>query len=377
MNGTMKTLHHTLFSLLVALLVAFGAAQGNEATEPADVDVPTLLSEANFYLQRGECSLAQYVYQEVLREDGANEEALVGRGRALACQGGLPLAIESYQQALSLNSENVEALIYLGNAYQQQYQNDPASYGSRLADALDAIQRAENINRNDARVQNSKGLILYQLNNLEEAQNALEFAVRLAGNEDSNMSGSEKSTIQVNLGRVYRGLGEYDLARSAFRRGVIFNPASSTAHSHLGQVEVLLENCEAAEYELAQAVSLNPNSLSTRAQLGIGLFECGEEEASIVEFERAVEMEGSIFVPQVYTYLARAYLSVGRVDDAIRRAEHGALLPPESAEAFYWLGRAYQQRGGDGDATSAREAYERALEIDSSYIDAREALNQL
>lgn len=376
MNGTMKNAKRKLFSLFLALFVAMGAAQDGE-TAPQEVDVPTLLGEAAFYLQRGECSLAQYVYQEVLREEAQNEEALVGRGRALACQNGLPLAIESYQQALSINSQNIDALIYLANAYQQQYQNDPASYGSRLADALDAIQRAENINRNDARVQNSKGLILYQLSNFEEAQNALEFAVRLASADDSKMTNAEKSTIQVNLGRVYRGLGEYDLARGAFRRGVIYNPASSTAHSHLGQVEVLLGDCEAAEYELAQAVSLNPNSLSTRAQFGIGLFECGDEEASIAEFERAVEMEGSIFVPQVYTYLARAYLSSGRVDDAIRRAEHGALLPPESAEAFYWLGRAYQQRGGEGDTSNAREAYQRALEIDSSYIDAREALNQL
>lgn len=376
MNVTMKNAKRIFFSLLLALLVAMSAAQDGE-TAPQEVDVPTLLGEAAFYLQRGECSLAQYVYQEVLREDAQNEEALVGRGRALACQNGLPLAIESYQQALSLNSQNIDALIYLANAYQQQYQNDPASYGSRLADALDAIQRAENINRNDARVQNSKGLILYQLSNFEEAQNALEFAVRLASADNSEMTAAEKSTIQVNLGRVYRGLEEYDLARGAFRRGVIYNPASSTAHSHLGQVEVLLGDCEAAEYELAQAVSLNPNSLSTRAQFGIGLFECGDEEASIAEFERAVEMEGSIFVPQVYTYLARAYLSIGKVDDAIRRAEHGALLPPESADAFYWLGRAYQQRGAEGDSGNAREAYQRALEIDSSYIDAREALDQL
>lgn len=376
MIGNMTITKRLLLSLIVALFAATGFAQEEETTAPV-ADVPTLLSEASFYLERGECSLTQYVYQEVLREDPQNEEALVGRGRALACQGGLPLAIESYQQALSINSQNLDALIYLANAYQQQYQGDPASYGSRLADGLDAIQRAEDISRNDARVQNSKGLILFQLNNLSEAQSALEFAVRLAAEDQATLSANEKSTIQVNLGRVYRGLGEYELARGAFRRGVIYNPASSTAHSHLGQVEVLLGSCEAAEYELAQAVSLNPNSLSTRAQFGIGLFECGNEEASIAEFERAVEMDGAIFVPQVYTYLARAYLAVGRVDDAIRRAEHGALLPPESADAFYWLGRSYQQRGDSSDSGSAREAYQRALEIDSSHFDARDALNQL
>jgi hypothetical protein len=81
-----------------------------------------------------------------------------------------------------------------------------------------------------------------------------------------------------------------------------------------------------------------------------------------------------VFTPPLYTYLARAYLAEGRVDDAVERAQQGALLPPEQAEAHFVLGQAYEARGAAGDRAAARDAYRTALELDPSY---REALNAL
>lgn len=368
-------LRHVLAALLVLGTFTVALAQGSEEAEPEDA--ASLIEDGHFYLQSGGCALAQFYFQDALRVEPNNVAAHVGKGRALACQGAYPAAIEAYQAALAIDANHLDALIHLSIAYQNQYQNDPAAYQGRLADALDVIQRAERAGGDDARVQNTKGIILFQLGDLSQARTTLELAVSLANQDGSGLSNPEKSTVQVNLGRTYRDLDELELALQAFRRAVVLDPASATAHNNLGNVAYRLGDCETAEYELSQAVSLDPNSLSAASQLGITLFECGEVANSVPRLETATKMPGAVFLPPLFTYLARAYMEVGRVDDAVFVAQQGALLSePESADAYYWLGRAYSQRGGASDSQSATQAYQRALELDSSYAPAREALGQ-
>lgn len=364
---------HVLTVLLLFSAGSLGLAQEEEA-RPADV--PTLIEDGYFYLQNGDCAVAQFFFQEALRAESGNVDAFVGKGRALACQGAYVAAAEAFQSALAIDANALDALIHLAIAYQNQYQSDPAAYAGRLADALDIIQRAERVKADDARVQNTKGIILYQLGDLTAARTTLERAAALAAGNDSSLSNFEKSTVQVNLGRAYRDLEELELAQQAFRRAVVLDPASATAHNNLGNVAFRLGDCATAEYELSQAVNLDPTSLSAASQLGISLFECGDVASSVPRLEAATKLPGAAFVPPLFTYLARAYLAVGRVDDAIFAAQQGALLPPESADAYYWLGNAYSQRGSQNDGQNARRAYERALELDSGYTPAREALGQ-
>lgn len=360
---------------LLALLCLGGAAFAQRGEDGPDV--ATLISNGQFYLSRGDCSLAQFYFQEARRVDERNADARVGLGRALACQGAFPEAIESFQEALSIQSNHLDALVNLANTYQRQYQADPDAYSGRLADALDTIRRAEAIAANDPRVQNLKGLVLYQLGDLQQAREALEQAVTLAATSQT-LENRDRSIVQVNLGRVYRDLGELELAQQTFRRAVVLDPTSAQAHNHLGFTSYRLGDCETAEYELSQAVNLDPNSLDAAANLGIVLFECGNVQASLPRLERAVQMDGAVFLPPLFTYLARAYLETGQVDEAIRRAQHGALLSvPPSAEAYYWLGQSYQRRGQSGDAQLARDAYQRAVEIDPNFTAAQEALRSL
>src|SRR5690606_15160089 len=195
-------------SAALLVLVASTAAAQDGATTP---DVATLLSDGQFYLERGDCSLAQFYYQEALRLDPNNADAFVGKGRALACQGAFPAAIEAFQAGLAISPNHVLGLVRLANTYQYQYHSDPSAYSGRLADALDTIQRAEALDANSASVQNAKGIILYLLGDLNQARTTLERASTLAV-PDQDLQDAERSTLQVNLGRVYRDLAELELA---------------------------------------------------------------------------------------------------------------------------------------------------------------------
>jgi len=369
---------NTLLALLGAAVMLMGLATAfaQDGAEESAPDAATLIGDGEFYLDRGDCSLAQFYFQEALRLDEANADAQVGKGRALSCQGSYPASIEAFQAALALDAGNVDALVHLANAYQYQYQSDTAAYSGRLADALDTIQRAEGLAPDRASVQNTKGIVLYQLGDLTQARSTLERAADLS-NSDQQLDNAEKSTLQVNLGRVYRDSQELELALQAFRRAVVLDPTSATAHNNLGDMAYRLDDCSTAEYELSQAVNLDPTNLSAAANLGIVLFECGEVQASLPRLQHAVQMDGAVFLPPLFTYLARAHLAAGQVDEAIRRAQHGALLsePSPTADAYYWLGQAYQRRGSEDDRQRAADAYRKALEIDPSYAAAQEALN--
>ena len=362
--------------VLTMLLAASGSLLATAAAQGATpADTSELVRYGNLYYGQGDCALSQYFFQEALKRDENNAEALVGKGRALACQNAFTAAVDALRSAIEVDASYVPAYVHLALAYQEQYMFDPASYGGRLSEALEVLQRAESLAPADPTVQNTKGIVLYQAGNLEQARATLERATQLAAT--AGLTERERSTIQVNLGRAYRDLGQLELAQQAFRRAVVLDPSSATAHNNLGNVMFRLDDCSGAEFELSQAVSLAPGSLSAVSSLAIALFECGQIEESIPRFEQALALDGAVFAPPLFTYLARAYVEQGRLDEAVRRAQQGALLPPESAEAHYYLGKVYDARRAQGDAEAARRAFERALELDPNYGPAREALAAL
>ena len=263
--------------LALMLVVLLGSLSGALAQE-RDTDVPALLENGNYYLSQGNCPLAQYFYQEALKLETENDLALVGKGRALACQGALADAVSSFEDAIDSNAENVSAYVQVALTYERQHRSDPENYPNRLGEALDVLAQAERIAPDSPQVLNTKGIILYSLGNLEDARTTLERASTLAGAGNSVLSRSEQSRVQVNLGRVYRDLDQLEQARNAFRRAVVFDPTSTSAHNNLGNIHFRLGNCADAEYELAQASTLSPNSLSAVVATGhrhVRVRQCG------------------------------------------------------------------------------------------------------
>lgn len=354
-------------SLLVLSLASLSLAQERTAAD--------YIQDGEIYLSRNNCPFAQSVFQEALKQEPENLEALLGKGKALTCQGALATGIEDFQKALSLDSRNVPAHVQLALAYREQYISDPAAFPGRLEDALGILQTAEGLDPNSAEVLNSKGVVLFSLNDLTGARSALERAVALA--DSAELPARSRSLMHINLGKTYRDLDELQLSLQSFRRAVMLSPASASAHNNVGNIYYKLGNCDQAIYELSQATNLNSTSLDALSNLGIATFECGDISNSVVHFERALEIPGALNVPPLYTYLSRAYVQQGRYEEAVQRAQQGALLPPVRAEAFFYLGQAYEARNGGGDIQRAKEAYQSAIELDPSYQLASEALARL
>lgn len=350
------------------LLLPLGSAQ--ELTERSTDE---LLRYGEVLYTQGNCLSSRFLYQQVLEREADNLDALLGKGRALICEGAFDEGIETFQEVLEAAPRRADVYVQLANAYVEQYRSAPQTYGERLGEALAMLEQAEEAGFQGAELLNLRGMILYRQGDLSAARDALLQATELDGSV---------ADYHENLGLTYIGLGDYEAAVQTLRRAVTLNPDSAAARNQLGTSYLLLGRCDDALFELEQAVSLAPNQLETNFNMGRALFDCGQIRAARPFFERAVELDVTA-LPPVYTYLARIDLEEGDYDSAVTQATKGALFLQSNAaaaEAYYWLGQAYEARGevaedGVADADKAREAYERALQLDSSFTPAREALN--
>ncbi len=336
------------------------------------------IKNGNLYMQQGDCSFAQYSFQEALGLEANNLEAKIGKGRSLSCQGALALAIEEFQAVMSLDPNHIAAHVLLAEAYQKQWRTDSTRYPEGLMQSLALLEKAAGMDANNPTVWNAKGVALFFQQDLEGARVSLEKATSLADSSDL-INDRDRAEIHENLGATYRSLGQLEQALQSFRRAVTYNPLSASAHGNVGNTyfQLGLNNCDSAIYELTQANKLNPQLLDASANLAISLFECGNIDASIPQFEAALDMPGSLNLPPLYTYLSRAYVQKGNFDEAVKRAQQGALLPPVSADALFYLGQAYAARNGSGDIQRAKDAYNSTLETNPGYTAAQDALAKL
>lgn len=356
------------FSLLCLLAPIFSVAAAQEIAERS---TPELLRYGKALYEQGECFSSRYLFQQVLEREPENRVALAGKGQALVCEGSFDEGIGALEQVTQLAPQQAEPFVQLASAYLEQYQHDPERYEARLQDALTALSRAETAGADSAAVYNLRGVIHYRRGDLNAAREAL---------VQATTKQADVADYHRNLGRVYLDLGNAEAATEVLRRAVLLEPDSALGHNQLGSAYFVLGRCEDAVFELEQAVTLAPDEAALNFSLGRALFDCGSLSEAGRYLEKVVALEPTAFAP-AYTYLARIDLEARDFGGAITQATKGALLPPANAEAYYWLGRAYQARGGtasDGlpDSAKARDAFERALELDASYRPAQAALEE-
>lgn len=90
-----------------------------------------------------------------------------------------------------------------------------------------------------------------------------------------------------------------------------------------------------------------------------------------------VRIQNSPKDAEAYHLLARAYFHLQKWDQSIAFSERAVALAPNNAQYYLWLGRAYGEKAEDSNFITAagltkkvRAAFEKAVELDSSNVDA-------
>jgi tetratricopeptide (TPR) repeat protein len=132
------------------------------------------------------------------------------------------------------------------------------------------------------------------------------------------------------------------------------------------------QNTSAARADFMQARDLMPNATSSHVNLaGVALAERKADEAA-QHYERALSLDAASF--DALSGLTNLYATQGRFDQAHARVDQAIAARPNTASLYFLKSVIY---GKQQDAGQAEVALRRALELDSGFVPALNALGSL
>jgi tetratricopeptide (TPR) repeat protein len=248
-------------------------------------------------------------------------------------------AVEGFEKALSIEPNNVDALIGMG--YVDRAQGDVAKSESGFRKAIAAAPGS-------ARAQYGLGELLMGVDRMSDAQAAFREAIRIApGMADPH----------YQLGIL---LGDSDAGIAELRKAVEIRPAWGEALEALGQVVARKGNHEEAITILDRAVKANPNLAGAFQQLGLShaaLKQWPQAEASL---RTAIKLVPSL--SQAVTTLGDVLAEEGLHDDALATYEQARDLSPSDALVPLHMGKLFRTLARN---TLATAQFNKALQLDA------------
>lgn len=184
----------------------------------------------------------------------------------------------------------------------------------------------------------------------------------------------DDAILQNDLGLAYMAKDKYDLAIRHFERAVQIKPDYSLAKNNLGSAYLTLEEWNKAIPVLEEVTKdmLYATPHFPLANLGWAYYNLGNYAKAEEYFERALELVPTFIVAQVN--LGRTYLATGRVREALTMFEEAAQSDPKNPSLLLEMGRAYRLLG---DYRNAELALKGAIEYSDDSALALEASHEL
>ncbi|MFH1823808.1 MAG: tetratricopeptide repeat protein [Candidatus Firestonebacteria bacterium] len=259
-----------------------------------------------------------------------------------------------------------------------------------LDEAIKYCNKAVEINPKFADAFNNLGIIYYKKGLFDSAIKYYLKAIEI----------SPIDTYFYNLGQLYRQANLPDDAVQVYERALAINPYISKAHYILGNAYLDKNELDKAIESYEKGLLIEPNSYEIYTNLGVVYDKKGSYDESIISFNKALSINPS--VPETHYGLATVYFrqkdyknsikeyevalklnpkfieawnslgvvmsSTGNLDGVINCYKNITLLKPLDVEAWNNLGIAY---GTKGDFKTAIKSWEKALEINPNYTNAR------
>lgn len=177
--------------------------------------------------------------------------------------------------------------------------------------------------------------------------------------------------LQDDLGLTYYYLGKQDQAIFHFKKALEIKEDYTPARNNLGNAYTEKKEWDKAieQYKMVTSNLLYATPQFPLSNLGVVYYEIQEYELSKQYFLKALDIEPD-FVRALYG-LARTYIAMDRVPDAIIRLEKAIELSPESAIIYFELAGAYALNQDYGKALTA---YYKVVELDPNSTLADRAL---
>jgi tetratricopeptide (TPR) repeat protein len=168
----------------------------------------------------------------------------------------------------------------------------------------------------------------------------------------------------VDVGFVHTLMGDYKKAEEALKKALKLDKKDPQANLSLGMVYYQLERAKDAKKHFSVVLKQNSDHLLANRLMGYVVLSEGKAKDAIKYFEKVSKLDPED--PDSLRMIGRAKLSLGKVQEALDSIYDALDRDPRFAPAQFDLGKTLE---ADQNFDGAREAYEKAIELDASYPD--------
>jgi tetratricopeptide (TPR) repeat protein len=165
---------------------------------------------------------------------------------------------------------------------------------------------------------------------------------------------------------TWRQGGIYADQETLWRDTLAKNPSAAMAHVNLGMLLYERGQSDAAVAQFEAALALDPGDAEVHDNLGIARAARGEREAARAHFEAALRLAPG--AARTYSNLGNLLAQEGRFDEAMAAYREAVRLRPAYADARNNLANVLAARGLVAEAV---EQYREAVRLDPTYATAR------
>jgi len=248
----------------------------NQASAGA-VSIPQVLQTAVNYHQNGQIEQAQALYQQVLRADPHQPDALQLMGLIEHQLGNSALAVELIQKAIKGRPHAAMYHFNLGNTLQDMGQLEQAIASFRRAIALQP--------------------------NFPDAS--------------------------YNLGNALNAHGQLAEAIASYQQALLYNPGFAEAYLKIGKALLELNRLDEAIASFRRAISIKPNDAYVFRSLGNALESQGKHAEAVASYRQGLKIKPDDV--DAYLDCARALVTQGQLNDAIDIFRKLLVLQPDCA----------------------------------------------
>ena len=248
-------------------------------------------------------------------------------------EGRLADAETIYNDILREDPKNPDALHFLGLLAHQV---------GRHEDAVDLIERAHRVARPQPFSLNNLGMAYGALGRHQDAKRCFSRALAIK---------PDYAEAHNNLGATLRNLAQPKEAERAYRRAIALKPEAPDAHYNLGNVLMDLGKPAEAEQSFRRALALKPSYVEALNNLGAALVRLGRHEDAERSFRAALSLEPRYI--EAYHNLGNLLKDRGRLEDAVQVYSDGTAQQPDSVETKINLANVLQHLGRLEEAEQA------------------------
>ena len=286
--------------------------------------------------QKGEYDKAIQTLQEYLQNNPQDVEARYFLGNALFKKGLLDQAQEEFQKALEQDSKHPLVIYELGLVHikKKEYEKAKEMFESGLK-----------LKKQESLFYNGLGLLQMEQGDLTQA----DLSFRLALAEDP-----ENPELHKNLGDLYLKKEVIPLAIEAYTEALTLDSSLADVHYNLGETYFLNHDFNSAVKEFKAAINLDPAYKVAFLRLGdMYMIDRKHFTEAAVMYEEYLKFDDKN--SEAFLSLGKAYFYLRQLDKAIVNLEKARELDPQNEAVYYYLGMAYQD---NKELNKALEAYD-------------------